>query len=132
VIRPRSALIRRLFVASTVVTTTACSTLHVEEGPSPRTRVLPSGKGDEILLKLKNGSEVRMFFPIIAGDSVVGVTERTLDPSAPNIAVAKADIETVSVWRTDNGLTTLAVIGGTAAALSFVVLATCASLVAGS
>ncbi len=126
--RPRRSLLRRLFVASAAATTTACTSLHVEEGPSPQNRVLPNGRGDEIKLTLKNGTEIRMFYPTIVGDSVVGTTEHARDPGTPNIAVAKADIATVSVWRTDAGKTTLAVVAGTTAALTILLLATCASL----
>jgi hypothetical protein len=126
--RPRGYLLRRLFLASATATTTACTSLHVEEAPTPRDRVLPQGRGDEIRLTLKNGTEVRMFHPTIVGDSVVGTTIAALDPGTPDIKIAKSDIAEVAVWRTDGGKTTLAIVAGTTAALTILLLATCASL----
>ncbi len=126
--RSRGSLFRKLFLATAAAYTTACTSLHVEDAPSPRDRTLPQGRGDEIQLTLKNGTEVRMFHPTIVGDSVVGTTKHDLDPGTPDIAVAKRDIAQVAVWRTDGGKTTLAIVAGTAAALTILLLATCASL----
>jgi hypothetical protein len=128
VTRSLTLLLRRLLFASAAATTTACTSVYTENGPGPRTPDLPNGRRDEVLLTLKDGREIRMFHPTIAGDSVVGATSQNPDSGALNIAVAKADIATVSVWRTNAGKTTLAVFGGTVAALTILVLGTCAAL----
>ena len=130
--RPRASLFRRLFLASAAASATACTSLHVEEGPGPTGRTLPGGgRGDEIVLTLKDGREVRMFYPTIVGDSVVGTPTSAVDNDTPHITVAKADIARVAVWRTDAGKTAAAVVAGTAAAATLIVLAACASIANG-
>lgn len=122
------ANLRRIALTSASAVLSACSSMRVQPAPVPEP--LPKGKDDLIRLSLRNGDIVFMFDAKVVGDSVVGMDRRASPDSAQRVAVAKADIDAVAVKKGDAFKTVLAVIGGTFAAVTFIGLVACASLIA--
>ena len=124
------ANLRRIALTSASALLSACSSMRVHTAPIPEP--LPKSNDNVIRLSMRNGNVVYLFDAKVVGDSVIGFDRRSTLESAQRVAVAKADIDAVAVKRGDAFKTVLAVVGGTLAALTFISLVACASLLSGT
>lgn len=119
-------LISRFLLGSAAATAPACTSLRVEQTQAQRP--LPEGRDGQIRLSLRSGAVLYMFDAKIVGDSIVGFDRPASRTNAERLAVRADEVEAVAVRKGDAFKTVLAVVGGTIAVLSMVLLAACISL----
>lgn len=108
----------RKFTALLALTGTACTTMRVQHAPAPvavGTKPLEKAR-----LRLADGTTLDIFQPAISGDSIVGFDKKESARARERIAVATADVVSVSVPKISTGRTILAV---TAAVLGVAIIA---------
>ena len=113
---------RRKLTALIALTTTACTTWHVEPGPVPAEGkvVGKAGPNERVRLEMKSGALVDVFEASVVGDSVVGMSGPATQAARTRLAVATADVRRVTIKKVSPGRTVLAVVAITAATLVMV------------
>ena len=96
---------------------TACASWQTERAPAPRAVEESAKKGEEaIRIELKSGVRYEMFAASVVGDSIIGRNTPRAIAEAQRIAVATADIRTLSRHKLSIGRTIAAVVAISAAA----------------
>jgi hypothetical protein len=119
-------LIGRLLLGTAAATAPACTSLRVQQGQARAP--LPEGKDGQLRLSLRSGAVLYMYDAQIVGDSIVGFDRPASRTNAARLAVRTDEVDAVAVRKGDAFKTVLAVVGGTIAVLSMVLLAACLSL----
>ncbi len=97
-----------------------CASWSVQKAPPAQ--VLTQKSYDVVILTLSDGSQVRVFEPKVADDSLEGYTGgASTERQSKPIRVALSDIRELEIWRVDTGRTVLLVAGIGATVLLFVV-----------
>lgn len=100
---------RRKLAAVIALTTTACTTWHVQSGPTTPEARVSGGIPGAVRLTLKGGATADVWDPRVVGDSIVAMNAPANDPIRQRIAFATADIESVATKKVSVGRTVLAV-----------------------
>jgi hypothetical protein len=112
---------RRKLTALVALTTTACTSYHVQSGPTPSVIQAASGSCAPIRLILKGGGAfAEVYEPTIVGDSIVGMSAPASDSTRQRVAFAVADVDRVATNGFSVGRTVLALAAITLAALIIV------------
>ena len=114
--------LKSVLLTSTVAS--GCTYSHVQTAPLPDT--LPVGRRGQLLVTLKVGGVMPVYNATVLGDTLVGVSTNKAD--SVRVAIAVSDIESVAVTRVSVARTIVAMVLGTVAAVSIVIVAACASL----
>ena len=99
---------RRKVTALIALTTTACTSWHVQPGPAPSAVEARSGSHGAVRLILKSGSFADVYDPQILGDSIIGMTAPANVARRERIAFATAEVESVATRQVSPGRTLLA------------------------
>jgi hypothetical protein len=99
---------RRKVAALIALTTTACTSWHVQRGPTPSSIEAESGSHGAVRLMLKSGSFADIYNPQIIGDSVVGMSAPATAQTRERVAFATADVQSVATKQVSIGRTVLA------------------------
>ena len=100
---------RRKVTALIALTTTACTSWHVQPGPAPSAIEAKSGSRGAVRLLLKSGSFADVYDPQIVGDSVIAMSvPASVSTSRDRIAFATSEIESVATKQVSVGRTVLA------------------------
>lgn len=99
---------RRKVTALIALTTTACTSWHVQPGPTPSAVEAESGSHGAVRLILKSGSFADVYDPQIFGDSIVGMTAPANVARRERIAFATAEVQSVATKQVSVGRTMLA------------------------
>jgi hypothetical protein len=100
---------------------TACASWQTQRGPVPRAVEESAGKGEEaIRVELKSGTRWEIYAAKVVGDSIIGRNTPAVIPEAQRIAVATADVKSISRHKLNAGRTILAVAAITVAAVAIV------------
>jgi hypothetical protein len=111
---------RRKVTALIALTTTACTSWHVQHGPAPSAIEAESGSHGAVRLILKSGSFAEIYDPQIVGDSVIGMSGPATETTRQRVAFATAEVESVATKRVAIGRTVLALAAITLAVLIIV------------
>ena len=98
---------RRKVTALIALTTTACTSWHVQPGPAPSAIEAKSGSHGKVRLIFKGGSFADIYDPQIVGDSIVGMSG-PVAATRDRVAFATADVESVATRGVSAGRTILA------------------------
>ncbi len=108
----------RKFTALLALGGTACTTMRVQQGPPP---VVVSTKSlEKARLRLTDGTTLDIYEPALNGDSIVGFNKAESVVTRERMAVATADVVSVSVPKVRVGRTILAI---TATVIGFAIIA---------
>ncbi|HKN68287.1 MAG TPA: hypothetical protein VJW73_18505 [Gemmatimonadaceae bacterium] len=99
---------RRKVTALIALTTTACTSWHVQHGPAPSAIEAESGTHGAVRLMLKGGAFADIYDPRIVDDSIVGMSAPASAPTRERVAFATADVESVATKQVSPGRTILA------------------------
>lgn len=99
---------RRKVTALIALTTTACTSWHVQPGPAPSAVAAETGARGAVRLILKSGSFADVYDPQIVGDSVIGMSAPATAPTRERIAFATAEVQSVATKQVSVGRTVLA------------------------
>jgi hypothetical protein len=108
----------RKFTALLALTGTACTTMRVQHAPPAVT--VGTKQPDKARLRLADGTSLDVYQPMLNGDSIVGFRKEERVQPRERVAVATADVVSVSVPKISTGRTILAV---TAAVLGVAIIA---------
>ena len=98
---------QRKVTALIALTTTACTSWHVQPGPAPSAIVAKSDSHGAVRLILKSGSFADIYNPEIVGDSIIGMAG-PVAATRDRVAFATADVESVATKQVSAGRTILA------------------------
>jgi hypothetical protein len=99
---------RRKVTALIALTTTACTSWHVQRGPAPSAIEAKSGSHGAVRLMLKSGSFADLYDVQVVGDSIVGMSGPATTTTRERVAFATADVESVATKQVAIGRTVLA------------------------
>jgi hypothetical protein len=100
---------------------TACASWQTQRGPAPRAVEESAAKGEEtIRVELKSGTRWEIYAAKLVGDSIIGRNTPVMIPETQRIAVATADVKSVSRHKFSAGRTILAVAAITVAVVAIV------------
>lgn len=99
---------RRKVTALIALTTTACTSWHVQPGPAPSAVEAKSGTHGAVRLLLKSGSFADVYDPQLFGDSIIAMTAPANVARRERIAFATADVESIATKQVSAGRTILA------------------------
>lgn len=99
---------RRKVTALIALTTTACTSWHVQPGPAPSNIEARGGSHGAVRLLLKSGSFADVYDVQIVGDSVIGMSAPASVSTRDRVAFATADVESVATRQVSAGRTILA------------------------
>ena len=99
---------RRKVTALIALTTTACTSWHVQHGPAPSAIEARSGSNGAVRLTLRGGAFADVYNPQVIGDSIVGMNAPASEPTRERVAFATADVESVATKQVSVGRTVLA------------------------
>lgn len=106
---------RRKVAALIALTTTACTSWHVQPGPTPSSIEAETGSHGAVRLMMRSGSFADIYNPQIIGDSIVGMSAPATAQTRERVAFATADVESVATKQVS--------VGRTVAALAAITLA---------
>jgi len=99
---------RRKVTALIALTTTACTSWHVQPGPAPSAVEAKGGSSGAVRLMLRGGAFADVYNPQIVGDSIIGMSAPASAPTRERVAFATADVESVATKQVSTGRTILA------------------------
>ena len=99
---------RRKVAALIALTTTACTSWHVQPGPTPSSIEAESGSRGAVRLMMRSGSFADIYNPQIIGDSIVGMSAPATSPTRERVAFATADVQSVATKQVSVGRTVVA------------------------
>jgi len=99
---------RRKVTALIALTTTACTSWHVQHGPAPSAIEAKSESNGAVRLTLRGGAFADVYNPQVIGDSIVGMSAPASAPTRERVAFATADVESVATKQVSVGRTVLA------------------------
>jgi len=99
---------RRKVTALIALTTTACTSWHVQPGPAPSAVEAKGGSSGAVRLMLRGGAFADVYNPQIVGDSIIGMSAPASAPTRERVAFATADVESVATKQVSAGRTILA------------------------
>jgi hypothetical protein len=99
---------RRKVTALIALTTTACTSWHVQPGPAPSAVEAKGGSNGAVRLTLRGGAFADIYNPQVIGDSIVGMSAPASAPTRERVAFATADVESVATKQVSAGRTILA------------------------
>lgn len=99
---------RRKVTALIALTTTACTSWHVQPGPAPSAVEGKSGTHGAVRLMLRGGTFADVYDPQIFGDSIIAMTAPADVARRERIAFATADVESIATKQVSVGRTMLA------------------------
>src|SRR5690349_17126289 len=99
---------RRKVTALIALTTTACTSWHVQHGPAPSAIEGESGSHGAVRLMLKSGAFADIYDVRVIGDSIVGMSAPASAPTRERVAFATAEVESVATKQVSVGKTVLA------------------------
>jgi hypothetical protein len=99
---------RRKVAALIALTTTACTSWHVQPGPTPSSIEAESGSHGAVRLTLRTGSFADIYNPQIIGDSIVGMSAPATAQTRERVAFATADVQSVATKHVSVGRTVFA------------------------
>ena len=102
---------RRKVTALIALTTTACSSWHVQPGPAPSAVEAKGGTHGAVRLMLRGGAFADVYDPQIFGDSIIAMTAPANVARRERIAFATADVESIATKQVSVGRTMLALAG---------------------
>ena len=109
---------RRKVTALIALTTTACTSWHVQPGPAPSSIEAQSESRGAVRLMFKGGSFADVYDARLVGDSIVGLSAPANTARSERIAFATADVDRVATKQVSVGRTVLALAAiGLAAAI---------------
>lgn len=109
---------RRKVTALIALTTTACTSWHVQPGPAPSAIQAEGNSHGAVRLLLRSGSFADVYDLQIVGDSVIGMSAPASVSTRDRVAFATADVEGVATKQVSVGRTVLALAAiGLAAAI---------------
>jgi hypothetical protein len=111
---------RRKVTALIALTTTACTSWHVQPGPAPSAVEAESASHGAVRLMLKSGSFADIYNPQLVGDSIVGMSAPATVATRERVAFATADVQSVATKQVSIGRTMLA-LGAIALAVAIIV-----------
>ena len=99
---------RRKVTALIALTTTACTSWHVQPGPAPSSIEAGSGSHGAVRLMFRSGSFADVYDARLVGDSIVGLSAPADVARSERVAFATADVERVATKQVAIGRTVLA------------------------
>ena len=99
---------RRKVTALIALTTTACTSWHVQSGPAPSAVEAESGSHGAVRLIFKGGSFADVYNPQIIGDSIIGMSGPATAVTRERVAFATAEVESVATKQVSVGRTMVA------------------------
>lgn len=99
---------RRKVTALIALTTTACTSWHVQPGPTPSAVEAESESHGAVRLILKSGSFADVYDPRLVGDSIIGMTAPANVARRERIAFATTEVQSVATKQVSVGRTVLA------------------------
>ena len=99
---------RRKVTALIALTTTACTSWHVQSGPAPSAIEAESGSHGAVRLMFKGGSFADIYSPQIIGDSIIGMSGPATAATRERVAFATAEVDRVATKQVSVGRTVLA------------------------
>ena len=100
---------RRKVTALIALTTTACTSWHVQPGPAPSAIEAKGDSHGAVRLTFKGGAFADIYSPQVVGDSIIGFSApASVSTSRDRIAFATADVESVATKQVSPGRTILA------------------------
>jgi hypothetical protein len=99
---------RRKVTALIALTTTACTSWHVQSGPAPSAISAESETRGAVRLMLRGGAFAEIYDPRLVGDSIIGMSAPATAPTRERVAYATADVESVATKQVSVGRTVLA------------------------
>ena len=99
---------RRKVTALIALTTTACTSWHVQPGPTPSAIESESGSHGAVRLILKSGSFADVYDVQIVGDSVIGMSAPASVSTRDRVAFATSEVQSVATKQVSVGRTALA------------------------
>ena len=99
---------RRKVTALIALTTTACTSWHVQRGPAPSAIEAESGAPGAVRLTFWSGSFADVYNPQIVGDSIIGMSAPASAVTRERVAFATADVQSVSTKQVSIGKTVVA------------------------
>ncbi|HKN69071.1 MAG TPA: hypothetical protein VJW73_22475, partial [Gemmatimonadaceae bacterium] len=90
------------------LTTTACTSWHVQPGPAPSAVEAKGGSNGAVRLMLRGGAFADVYNPQIVGDSIIAMSAPASAPTRERVAFATADVESVATKQVNPGRTILA------------------------
>ena len=99
---------RRKVTALIALTTTACTSWHVQHGPAPSAVAAETGSRGAVRLIFKSGSFADVYDVQIVGDSVIGMSAPATAPTRERVAFATAEVQSVATKHVSVGRTVLA------------------------
>ena len=99
---------RRKVTALIALTTTACTSWHVQPGPTPSSIEAASGSRGAVRLMFRSGPFADVYNPQIVGDSIIGLSAPATSPTSQRVAFATADVRSVATKQVSVGRTVVA------------------------
>jgi|1185.fasta_scaffold119995_3 hypothetical protein len=100
---------RRKVTALIAVTTTACTSWHVQPGPAPSSISAENGARGAVRLNFRGGAFADIYDARLIGDSIVGMSAPATSSTRERVAYATSDVESVATKQVAVGRTVLAV-----------------------
>lgn len=103
------------------LTSTACASWQTQRGPASGAVEQSAAKGEQtIRVELKSGTRWEIYGARLVGDSIIGRNTPTAIPESQRIAVATADVKSISRNKFSPGRTIVAVVAITVAVVAIV------------
>ena len=99
---------RRKVTTLIALTTTACTSWHVQPGPAPSAIEAKSDARGAVRLILRGGAFADIYDPRVVGDSIIGMSAPASAPTRERVAFATADVQSVATKQVSVGRTVLA------------------------
>jgi len=99
---------RRKVTALIALTTTACTSWHVQPGSTPSALEAESGSHGAVRLTFRGGSFADVYDARLVGDSIIAMSAPANDARRERIAFPTADVQSVATKQVSVGRTVLA------------------------